>query len=157
MNWTGGSLQRTKHAHKGHLQQQRAYFAKARTQLQNAPDSPTFPFRPNWLRNADESDLKGGMSRFTASIRQPGHSAKNRSERMKLKAPVYASDSGEPQDRRSQKDTANSYASRRLGPAMGHTTCEPRGKICTSRRLVDVRPNTNDDSEAGHEEKGCGR
>jgi hypothetical protein len=53
MNWTGGSLQRTKIANKGVTQKQKAYFARARMHLQNGPTSPAAPFQPSYLRNDD--------------------------------------------------------------------------------------------------------
>ncbi|EUC33115.1 hypothetical protein COCCADRAFT_96923 [Bipolaris zeicola 26-R-13] len=56
MNWTGGSLQRTKKANSGMLQRQRAYFAKARTNLQNIPQTPVAPFIPSYLRDNSKSD-----------------------------------------------------------------------------------------------------
>ncbi|EUC51111.1 hypothetical protein COCMIDRAFT_80024 [Bipolaris oryzae ATCC 44560] len=56
MNWTGGSLQRTKKANSGMLQRQRAYFAKARTNLHNIPQTPIAPFCPSYLRDNSKSD-----------------------------------------------------------------------------------------------------
>lgn len=57
MNWTGGTLQRTKKANQGTVQQQKAYFARARTQLQNASNPPVVAFRPNYLLNGDRLDI----------------------------------------------------------------------------------------------------
>ncbi|KAH8722542.1 hypothetical protein GQ44DRAFT_761665 [Phaeosphaeriaceae sp. PMI808] len=51
MNWTGGSLQRTKHANKGIAQKQKDFFARARTHLQNGTKPPVKPFRPSYLQN----------------------------------------------------------------------------------------------------------
>lgn len=56
MNWTGGSLQRTKHANKGVLQKQKAYFAKTRTHLQNGLPSTAVPFKPSYALQ-DETNL----------------------------------------------------------------------------------------------------
>ncbi|KAG9194174.1 hypothetical protein G6011_04209 [Alternaria panax] len=81
MNWTGGSLQRTKKANRGVLQQQKAYFAKARTQLQNATDSPAAPFRPSYLRDNDDCGLWGITPSVSGSVRHTGHAAKRTGER----------------------------------------------------------------------------
>jgi hypothetical protein len=84
MNWTGGSLQRTKKANAGVLQQQKAYFAKSRTHLQNASNSPVAPFRPSYLRDNEGFDLMpvGAIHSFgSVSVRHTGHSAKRRGER----------------------------------------------------------------------------
>lgn len=57
MNWTGGTLQRTKNANKSIIQKQKAYFARARTQLQQSPATPATPFRPDYLNDGnDEGD-----------------------------------------------------------------------------------------------------
>jgi hypothetical protein len=81
MNWTGGSLQRTKKANKGVLQQQKTYFAKARTQLHNPPNSHVAPFRPNHLHDNNESGLWGVIPFGSGSVRPTGHRAKHPSER----------------------------------------------------------------------------
>lgn len=82
MNWTGGSLQRTKKANAGVLQQQKAYFAKARTQLQNATDSHVAPLRPNHLIDNDKFDIWNLVPLGSGSVRWPtGHTAKRPSER----------------------------------------------------------------------------
>jgi hypothetical protein len=72
MNWTGGSLQRTKIANKGVAQKQKAYFARARMHLQNGPTSPAAPFQPSFLRNEDrpEPAVRGGTSRTAISARR---------------------------------------------------------------------------------------
>jgi hypothetical protein len=81
MNWTGGSLQRTKHANKGVVQKQKAYFAKARTQLQSDSKSPAAPFRPTYLLNDSIFELAGHLPAFgSGSVRHTGHSARNRRE-----------------------------------------------------------------------------
>jgi hypothetical protein len=91
MNWTGGSLQRTKKANTGTLQQQKAYFAKARTHLQNASNVHVAPFRPSYLRDNAESDLMGGMFAFgLGSVRHTGHSVKRRDERSRREALIDA-------------------------------------------------------------------
>jgi hypothetical protein len=97
MNWTGGTLQRTKKANTGVLQQQKAYFAKARTYLQNGTNPPVAPFRPSYLRDNSESDLMGGMVLFgSGSIRHTGRSAKQRGETARYEA--------SPEDKRSAID-----------------------------------------------------
>jgi hypothetical protein len=70
MNWTGGSLQRTKIANKGVAQKQRAHFARARMHLQNGPTSPAAPFHPSFLRNEDrpEPGTHEGISRTAISV-----------------------------------------------------------------------------------------
>jgi hypothetical protein len=57
MNWTGGTLQRTKYANKGVMQRQRAYFARARTKLQQSPSTQSTPFRPEYYHNSDGRDV----------------------------------------------------------------------------------------------------
>jgi hypothetical protein len=81
MNWTGDSLQRTKKANKGVLQQQKTYFAKARTQLHNPTNSHVAFLRPNCLHNNDESGLWGVIPFGSGSVWPPGHRAKHPSER----------------------------------------------------------------------------
>jgi hypothetical protein len=80
MNWTGGSLQRTKKANTSVLQQQKAYFAKARTQLQNATNSPVAPFRPSYLQDNDKFGLWGMVSSGSGSVQHTGHAAKHPSK-----------------------------------------------------------------------------
>lgn len=67
MNWTGGSLQRTKKANSGVLRQQKAYFAKARTNPPSAPRTPAAPFRPSYLRD-DDKPGPVGLSPFSSSL-----------------------------------------------------------------------------------------
>lgn len=87
MNWTGGSLQRTKNANRGTLQKQKAYFARARTQLQNDTNRPAVIFRPNYLCAADEFDLvQQSPSLGSASIRRSSHSARRRGEKAQKEA-----------------------------------------------------------------------
>lgn len=81
MNWTGGTLQRTKTASKGVVQKQKAHFAKARTNLQNGPDSPNAPFRPSYLQNDDSFELTRRLPSFgSGSVRHTGHSARRHRE-----------------------------------------------------------------------------
>ncbi len=68
MNWTGGTLQRTKNANKGVIQKQRAHFARARTKLQQSPNSPTTPFRPDFLRDGDCIDFGHHIDSSTSSV-----------------------------------------------------------------------------------------
>lgn len=56
MNWTGGSLQRTKTANGGVLQQQKAYFARARTHLQNELNAPVAPFQSRYLHGSGDTN-----------------------------------------------------------------------------------------------------
>ncbi|KAI4665235.1 uncharacterized protein J4E88_010560 [Alternaria novae-zelandiae] len=81
MNWTGGSLQRTKKANTGVIQQQKAYFARARTQLQNDTNPPVAPFRPSYLQDDEDSYLLGIAPFGSGSLRHTGHAAKRRNER----------------------------------------------------------------------------
>jgi hypothetical protein len=81
MNWTGGSLQRTKQANKGVLQQQKAYFARAQTQLQNTTNSSAAPFRPSYLQDNENSGLWTMTPFGSGSVRHTGHAAKRPSER----------------------------------------------------------------------------
>ncbi|KAI4688099.1 uncharacterized protein J4E84_005027 [Alternaria hordeiaustralica] len=80
MNWTGGSLQRTKKANTGVVQQQKAYFARARTQLQNDTNSPVAPFRPSYLQDNEDSYLLGIAPFGSGSLRHTGHAAKRHNE-----------------------------------------------------------------------------
>ncbi|XPT01678.1 hypothetical protein M3J09_010808 [Ascochyta lentis] len=81
MNWTGGSLQRTKNAHKGVVQRQKAHFARARTQLQQSPGAPIMPFRPDYLVDGDGRESGHHLSPFGSSIRHTGHSPRRHRER----------------------------------------------------------------------------
>ncbi|KAF2643784.1 hypothetical protein P280DRAFT_216560 [Massarina eburnea CBS 473.64] len=75
MNWTGGSLQRSKKTSKGVLQKQKAHFARARTQLQNGSQRVS-PFRPSYLRDEEHTLLDGQLPPLfsSRSIRHTGHS-----------------------------------------------------------------------------------
>jgi hypothetical protein len=90
MNWTGGSLQRTKNANKGTLQKQKAYFARARarTHLQNRSHSLVMPFCPSYLRNDKSFDLGSQVPPVRpGSAWHTGNSARRRRE-----APEYEAD-----------------------------------------------------------------
>ncbi|KAF2126915.1 hypothetical protein P153DRAFT_296958 [Dothidotthia symphoricarpi CBS 119687] len=79
MNWTGGSLQRTKHANKGVVQKQKAYFARSRTQLQNGLRSPVAPFRPSYLRKDDDHESGERIRSFhPGSTRHTSHTTRQR-------------------------------------------------------------------------------
>lgn len=81
MNWIGGTLQRTKHANKGVIQKQRAYFARARTQLKQSPGTPAVPFRPDYLLDGDGHELGHYLPTFgSGSVRHTGHLARKRRE-----------------------------------------------------------------------------
>ncbi|KAF2851785.1 hypothetical protein T440DRAFT_394426 [Plenodomus tracheiphilus IPT5] len=74
MNWTGGSLQRTRKSKDGVIQQQKAYFARARTQLQDVAHSPAAPFQPNFLHPNGISDMMGQpCSSGTGAVHHTGH------------------------------------------------------------------------------------
>lgn len=84
MNWTGGKLQRSKHASKGIGQIQKAHFARARTQLQKSKNSLTSPFRPIFYRD-DEAGLGGQLSSFSShAIYHTGHSKPPQERRGKV-------------------------------------------------------------------------
>ncbi|KAF2239270.1 hypothetical protein EV356DRAFT_168672 [Viridothelium virens] len=60
MNWTGGKLQRHKHSGNGRINRQKAFFARQRTNLQNAPlsnSTPTIPFFQNEKPSGHVSSL----------------------------------------------------------------------------------------------------
>ncbi|KAF1927614.1 uncharacterized protein M421DRAFT_421457 [Didymella exigua CBS 183.55] len=81
MNWTGGTLQCTKHANKGVIQKQKAHFARARTQQQQSPGIPAVPFRPDYLQYGDDYELGQRLISFdTGSVRHMGHSTEKRRE-----------------------------------------------------------------------------
>ncbi|KAF2122931.1 hypothetical protein BDV96DRAFT_593414 [Lophiotrema nucula] len=74
MNWTGGRLQRhSRNANKGVLQKQKAFFAKARTQLQNGKSNLTAPFRPSYFQD-DDAVLGNQLPGFgLGTTRRTGH------------------------------------------------------------------------------------
>jgi hypothetical protein len=79
MNWTGGSLQRTKHANKGIAQKQKAYFARARTHHQDGSKSPAVPFRPSFLGVESSFELSGHLPSYgKGSVRHARHTARGR-------------------------------------------------------------------------------
>jgi len=89
MNWTGGSLQRTKQANKGVLQKQKAFFARTRTHLQNGPKSPAAPFRPTYLQNDDSLELAGHLPALgSSSVRHIGQSAWHHHEPAHCRTPL---------------------------------------------------------------------
>lgn len=81
MNWTGGNLQRTKNANKGVLQKQKAFFVRARTQLQHSSGTPATPFRPDYLHDSEDPASDHHLpSLGSDSICHTGHSARKRRE-----------------------------------------------------------------------------
>jgi hypothetical protein len=79
MNWTGGSLQRTKHASKGIVQKQKAHFARARTHHQGGAKSPAVPFRPSYLGFDNSFELSSHLPSYEkGSVRHTGHTARRR-------------------------------------------------------------------------------
>jgi hypothetical protein len=81
MNWTGGSLQRTKKANQGTAQKQKAFFSRARTHPENAPNSSVTPFRPSYLQDDEPFEVTARMPSFgSGSVRHTGHSARLRRE-----------------------------------------------------------------------------
>lgn len=91
MNWTGGTLQRTKHTNKGVIQKQRAYFARARTKLQQSLGTPAAPFHPEYLQGRDGRELGRRFPSFEpGSVRHTGHSARKRHREEKGHTPPTA-------------------------------------------------------------------
>lgn len=70
MNWTGGTMQRTKKANASVLQRQKAYFAKARTNPRNTPQTLVAPFRPSFLHDDDKLGPGGLASSGSYSVRR---------------------------------------------------------------------------------------
>jgi hypothetical protein len=121
MNWTGGSLQRTKQANKGVVQKQKAYFARARTHLQNGPNTPAVPFMPDYFQ--DDDDLEPGERpplHGTGSVRHTGHLARPRHERTRRGHSLHtiARDQGESRPRSRKGGTRE--LSRGGNSVMGH-------------------------------------
>ncbi|KAF2822086.1 hypothetical protein CC86DRAFT_448494 [Ophiobolus disseminans] len=99
MNWTGGTLQRTKNANKGVVQRQKAHFARVRTYLQNGSNTSIAPFRPSYLQNDDSFELAGHLPSFgSGSVRHTGHSARHHRDTPDQGLPpdCEARDSGRP-------------------------------------------------------------
>ncbi|KAJ4993273.1 hypothetical protein SVAN01_01248 [Stagonosporopsis vannaccii] len=91
MNWTGGTLQRTKNAKKGVVQKQRAYFARARTKLQQSPGTPAAPFRPDFLQEGDDyRDANRASSFASGSVHSTRHLARKRRAREERHEPSTA-------------------------------------------------------------------
>ncbi|KAH6625351.1 hypothetical protein C7974DRAFT_199539 [Boeremia exigua] len=79
MNWTGGTLQRTRHANKGVIQKQKAYFARARAKLQQSPEAATTPFHPEFLQDGGVYGLGRRISSSASgSVSHARHSARKR-------------------------------------------------------------------------------
>lgn len=94
MNWTGGSLQRTKTANKGIIQKQKAFFARARAHLQNGFTLPIVPFEPSYLQNHDDYELTGRPPFYGSGlVRHPGHSDHSVRRRYQPIQPVRSPDS----------------------------------------------------------------
>jgi hypothetical protein len=90
MNWTGGSLQRTKHANKGVAQKQKAYFARTRTYHQEGSKLPAVPFRPSFLGVDSSFEFSGHVPSYgQGSVRHTGHSGRRR------QVPAYPVDSAD--------------------------------------------------------------
>lgn len=121
MNWTGGSLQRTKQANKGIVQKQKAYFARARTHLQNGPSAPAVPFRPDYVQSGDSLEPSGRPSLYgTGSVRHTGHPARPRHER-EQRGDLLHYDLLDSDDRRSRsREGATPEMSRGGTSATGH-------------------------------------
>lgn len=94
MNWTGGSLQRSKQANKGVVQKQKAHFARARTQLQNAPNAPAASFRPGFFQDEDASVGGRLPPPSSRSVRHTGHSKTLRDRRSRAKSPLIRDEPG---------------------------------------------------------------
>jgi hypothetical protein len=81
MNWTGGSLQRTKKANQGTVQKQKAFFSRARTQPEKASNLSVTQFRPSYLQDDETFEVTARMPPFgSGSVRHAGHSARSRRE-----------------------------------------------------------------------------
>jgi hypothetical protein len=78
MNWTGGSLQRTKHANKGITQKQKAYFARARTHHQEGSKSPAVSFRPSFLGVDSSFESRGHVPSYWLGSVHTRHSGRQR-------------------------------------------------------------------------------
>jgi hypothetical protein len=74
MNWTGGTLQRSRAGRQnGVVQKQKEHFAKVRTRLQNSANSLAQSFRPSYLEDEDHN-LGGRLPRFGfGAARHVGH------------------------------------------------------------------------------------
>lgn len=80
--------QRTKHANNGVIQKQKAYFARARTQLQQTPDTPAL-FRPDYLQLGDDYEFGQCLTSFgPGPMRDLGHSARRRGEEGAHRSPT---------------------------------------------------------------------
>jgi hypothetical protein len=144
MNWTGGTLQRTKHANKGVVQKQKAYFARARTHLQNGSNPTIAPFRPSYLQNDDSFELAGRLPSFgSGSVRHTGHSARRHRE-ARDREPSPNDDSHEPGEyaqadieydmaEASNRPAQFSKSPRRM--ATGES-CQSLSLVCSSTRDV---------------------
>jgi hypothetical protein len=121
MNWTGGSLQRTKQANKGVVQKQKAYFARARTRLQSGPSAPAVPFRPDYIQNGESLEPSGRPSLYgTGSVRHTGHPARPRHER-EQRGNLLHHNVLDTDDRRSRsREGATPELSRGGASVMGH-------------------------------------
>lgn len=116
MNWTGGTLQRTKRANKGVMQKQKAYFARARTQLQQSPGTPAEPFRPEYLQDSDDRELVHHLPSLDPdSVRHTGHSARKRRKVDERHTSPTVRRSRRENDRRRSQDTRPRFTQGKRG------------------------------------------
>ncbi|KAH7068188.1 hypothetical protein BKA63DRAFT_478566 [Paraphoma chrysanthemicola] len=133
MNWTGGTLQRTKHANKGVVQKQKAHFARARTHLQNGAKSPDVPFRPSYLQNDDSFELAGRLPLLVSgSVRHTGHSVRQQHDSGHRKG----SPGGELQESGLSKESNATFA-----PLAVSSRAARRPVSLDTKVTVDERPN----------------
>ena len=116
MNWTGGTLQRTKNADKGVIQKQKAYFARARTQLQQSPGTPAAPFRPEFFQDGDDRELDHHLPLLgSGSVRHTGHLARKRPEVDERYTPSSARRSRCEDDQRKSQDISIHFSKGEIG------------------------------------------
>ncbi|KAF1918463.1 hypothetical protein BDU57DRAFT_200070 [Ampelomyces quisqualis] len=127
MNWTGGSLQRTKQANKGVVQKQKAYFAR-RTHLQNGRNTPAVPFKPDYFQNDDGSGLSGRLP--LCGTAQPLH------ERTQQDNLLRSSTLHSGVSRRRPRERCTPELSRGGASDMGHSKHDVV-EDCSSKRKVD--------------------
>ncbi|EAT82110.1 hypothetical protein HBI56_080920 [Parastagonospora nodorum] len=141
MNWTGGSLQRTKQASKGVVQTQKAYFARARTHLQNGPKSHAAPFKPTYLRNDEKSELTGQLPAFvSSSVRRTEHSAWYHHEPTHGRPPLAAEELHNEEELLPAPAGYRKFPSRGDTSPMRHANGDVRDERRKKRKADDIDP-----------------
>jgi len=137
MNWTGGSLQRSKKANKGTLQKQRAHFARARARLQDGPDrhrasNSLSPLHPGFFRDVDTEGPRSTLRSFSSrSVRHAGRSKTLKGRSSRATASPVASDRISP---------SQAAGRRRLhGPDRDDTTIRDMGGEFVTPVFTDQR------------------